>query len=209
MSGCSKSRKGISRTSSTFSRSAAVSTMSGYGRPRPASCGDSARSTTVRQPSASMTASAVERANPVVSATLMPADRSTLIVSAAPGIGVTAPSSTSSPYASSNVSLAAWARRSSPFSSRRNTSMRLCPLVFRRMASIRSYSGVPGAMPSPAIATVNACWTRPSSRTVVPAMSRHASCQPGITGKLQHSSTTRVLTRRDDLHPSCLPGKCS
>ena len=76
------------------SRSSAVSGRSGQGRPRPASAGESARSISGRQPSASSRASLVAGENPVARQTLIPAARSAAKVSTAPGSGATAPART-------------------------------------------------------------------------------------------------------------------
>ncbi len=76
------------------SRSSAVSGMSGHGRPRPASAGDSRRSTLPAQPSAAMIASLVAGEKPVDRHTLIPASRAAANRCSAPGIAVTCPSAT-------------------------------------------------------------------------------------------------------------------
>jgi hypothetical protein len=76
------------------SLSSAVSGRSGHGRPRPASAGDRARSIRPPQASWSMMASLVAGEKPVARQTRMPALRSRVMVSSAPGIASTAPART-------------------------------------------------------------------------------------------------------------------
>lgn len=83
-----------SRTEPPPSRMSAVSGRSGQGRPRPASAGDSTRSTRPPQPSAVTIASLVAGEKPVARHTFIPASLQAANTSTAPGIGVTAPART-------------------------------------------------------------------------------------------------------------------
>ena len=80
--------------SATPSRSMAPKIMSGAGRPRPQSAGESARSMWSAQPSRSIKLSRVEGAKPVVRHTLTPPARRASKTSTAPGMADTSPAAT-------------------------------------------------------------------------------------------------------------------
>jgi hypothetical protein len=81
-----------------------------------------------RQPSESSRASLVDGENPVARQTLIPAARSAVMVSIAPGSGATRPARTDAAYCSSKASFACWALASVP-RIRRNTSILDWPIV--------------------------------------------------------------------------------
>ena len=95
------------RTSSISRRSTALSTRSGWGRPRIPGPGANARSIRSRHPSVSSSAASVAGENPVLRHTRTPPSRSAAIASSAPSIGCTEPDATRVPYAASNASFAA------------------------------------------------------------------------------------------------------
>ena len=131
------------------------------------------RSARVSQPSATRSLSCVDRLNPVVKATLMPASRKVVMAFSAPGIGSARPWSMRESYVVSKAAFAAWARSSSPKIAR-NTTIFDWPIVSRTYWRAASASGPSAGSPPASAAAAKARRTSPSSATVVPAMSRTA-----------------------------------
>jgi hypothetical protein len=104
--------------------------------------------------------------------TRIPASRQALKTSVAPGMAATWPARTAAAYRSSNTSLACCAACSSP-RIRRKTSILDWPMLDRTSTMAWSYAAA--GRSCVAIAAENASSTLPSSRTVVPAMSRQAT----------------------------------
>ncbi len=93
------------------------------------------------------------------------------MASAAPGSAAQCPASTRSWYAASKAALARWAFSSSP-NRWRKTEILDSPMVARTCSSMVACSALPVSTPSEPAAAPKARSTRPSSATVVPAMSR-------------------------------------
>ena len=162
--------------SSTPRRRAATRTRSGNGRPRPASAGESTRSTSLHQPRALTIASCVGRAKPVVER-----DLDARVPERLDGLDRARDRQHRALVDEQPVRLferLVGLVRSPPVRRRGACGRPRCgsgpSSCGPRRASVRA-PGCRGPTPSPANATVNACSTRPSSRTVVPAMSMQAS----------------------------------
>ena len=160
----------IAPTAAISVRSAQASSMSGLGRPRPASAGETLTSKRSFQPSSSMSASRVAGEKPVVRATLHPRPRSRSTVSRAPGTSRTPTSWAASVKLRSNASFASAPRSSN---SAVNTSIFDWPMVSMTYASI--FAAASPSAPSSTIVRRNASRTSPPSSMVVPAMSKHTS----------------------------------
>ena len=157
-----------SSTASISRRSTAVRIMSGAGRPRPASAGDSTRSTSVCQRSASMMRSRVGGAKPVVRHTFTPISRSSANTPVAPGMATTPPASTARAYAASNASLARAARISLPANRCRKTTIFDWPIDSRTKSSAARICSLSSATPLRTIASTNEDSTAPRRRQSSP-----------------------------------------